>query len=105
MVDQLALVLRAVGVSLAAVLVIASVGLPRRARWALVPMLLCLVAYLVRSAPEMVGSPRELQVFFGVGALVFPVAFWWLVHNAFEDRADVHWLVWAAVPLLLLAGL
>ena len=105
MVDQLALVLRAVGVSLAAVLVIASAGLPRRARWALVPMLLCLVAYLIRSAPEMVGSPLELRVLFGVGALLFPVAFWWLVHNAFEDRVDVPLPVWTAVPVLLIAGL
>jgi AraC-like DNA-binding protein len=102
--DQLALVLRAVAITLAAVLVIAGAGLPRRARWALVPMLLSLVAYLVRSAPEMVGSPLEQRVVFGVGALLFPVAFWWLVHNAFEDRADVPWPVWAAVPFLLIAG-
>jgi AraC-like DNA-binding protein len=40
-----------------------------------------------------------------VGALLFPVSFWWLVHNAFEDRSDLPWPVWAAVPVLLIAGL
>lgn len=105
MLDQPALVLRAVAVSFAAILVIASVGLPRRARWALLPMLLCLMAYLVRSAPQWAGSGPEVLMPLAIGALLFPVAFWWLVHNAFEDRTDLPWPVWIAVPVLLIAGL
>ena len=105
MFEQPALVLRAVAVSFASMLVIAGVGLPRRARWALLPMLLCLMAYLVRSAPQWAGSSPEVLLPLAVGALLFPVAFWWLVHNAFEDRTDLPWPVWAAVPILLIAGL
>jgi AraC-like DNA-binding protein len=105
MVDEPALVLRAVAVSFASILVIASLRLPRRARWALLPMLLCLMAYLVRSAPQWAGSASAALMPLAVGALLFPVSFWWLVHNAFEDRTDLPWPVWWAVPLLLIAGL
>ena len=38
-------------------------------------------------------------------ALLFPVSFWWLVHNAFEDRADVDWPVCVAAVALLVPGL
>ena len=59
MVDQLALVLRSTAVGFAFVLATASAGLPRRARLALLPMLLCLMAYLVRSAPESIPSTER----------------------------------------------
>jgi AraC-like DNA-binding protein len=104
MVEQPALVLRAVALSFASILVVASVGLPRRARGSLLPMVLCLMAYLVRSAPQWAGSSPQVLLPLAVGALLFPVAFWWLVHNAFEDRTDLPWPVWVAVPVLLIAG-
>ena len=106
MLDQPALVLRVVAVSFASILAIASVSLPRHARWALLPMLLCLTAYLIRSAPQWVGaSTIGLLLPLTIGALLFPVAFWWLVHNAFEDATDLPWPVWAAALMLLIAGL
>jgi len=105
MVDSTSLVLRVVALSFVSVLLIAGVGLPRRARWALLPMLLCLGAYLVRSAPQWAGASPELLLPLSVGALLFPVAFWWMVHNVFEDRTDLPWPVWGALVLLLLAGL
>ena len=105
MIEAPALLLRAVAVSFASVLLFASAGLPRRPRWALLPMLLCLLAYLVRSAPQMAGSSGPLLLPLAIGALLFPVAFWWLVHNAFDDRADLPWPVWVGVALLLAAGL
>jgi hypothetical protein len=105
MLDQAALVARIVAISFAAVLAVASLTLPRRARWALLPLLLCLMAYLARSAPQWAAAPSALLLPLSVGALLFPVAFWWLVHNAFEDRADLPWPVWLAVTLLLTAGL
>src|SRR5512132_1514044 len=101
MLDQPALVLRVVAVSFASILVIAGMGLPRRARWALLPILLFLMAYLVRSAPQWAGSSSlGLLVPLTIGALLFPVAFWWLVHNAFDDRTDLPWPVWMAVVVL-----
>jgi AraC-like DNA-binding protein len=105
MIDQAALVGRTVAISFAAVLAVASLTLPRRARWALLPLLLCLMAYLARSAPQWAAAPSAALVPLSVGALLFPVAFWWLVHNAFEDRADLPWPVWLAVAVLLMAGL
>ena len=97
--------MRSVAITFAAVLMLASAGLPRRARWALLPMLLCLTAYLVRSAPQWAALPPGVLLPLSVGALLFPVAFWWLVHNAFEDRFDMPWPVWVAVAVLLIAGL
>jgi len=105
MLDQPALVARIVAISFAAVLAIASVGLPRRARWALLPMLVCLMAYLVRSAPQSAAAPFEVLLPLSVAALLFPVAFWWLVHNAFDDRSDLPWPAGVAVSVLLIAGL
>jgi len=105
MVDQLALVLRGVALGLAFALTIATAWLPGRARRALLPMLLCLLAYLVRSAPQLAQAPVVLLLPLSVGALLFPVAFWWLVHTAFEDRADLPWPAWVAMLALLAAGL
>jgi AraC-like DNA-binding protein len=69
-------------------------------------MLLCLTAYLMRSAPQWVGaSTPGLLIPLTIGALLFPVAFWWLVHNAFEDRTDLPRTVWVAALALLIAGL
>ena len=86
---ELTLVLRGVAVGLALALMLAGFGLQRRARLALLPVLACLVAYLLRSAPQTLGWPIAVLVPLAVGAMLFPVAFWWLVHSAFEDRADV----------------
>ncbi len=97
--------MRTVAITFATILGTASVGLPRRARWALLPMLVCLTAYLVRSAPQWIGLPSAVLLPLSVAALLFPVAFWWLVHNAFEDRSDLPWPVRVAVPVLLIAGL
>jgi len=90
MVDQLALVLRGVALGLAFALAIASA-------W--------LLAYLVRSAPQLADAPAVVLLPLSVGALLFPVAFWWLVHTAFEDRADVPWPAWVAMLALVAAGL
>lgn len=105
MIDPSALVLRGMALGLAFALVIAAAGLPSRARRALLPMLLCLLAYLVRSAPQLAEAPIGLLLPLSVGALLFPVAFWWLVHTAFEDRADLPWPAWLAMFALLAAGL
>ncbi|HUG22618.1 AraC family transcriptional regulator [Piscinibacter sp.] len=105
MINELTLVLRGTAVGLALALMLAGAGLPRRARLALLPMLACLVAYLVRAAPQLRGSPIEALLPLSVGALLFPVAFWWLVRNAFEDRVDIPWPVWLAAAVLLIAGL
>jgi AraC-like DNA-binding protein len=105
MADQLPLLLRAVAISLALVLALASLGLAGRARRALLPMLLCLVAYVIRSAPELDAAPKLVLVPLAVGALLFPAAFWWLVHNSFEDRSDIPWPAWLVGGVLLAAGL
>lgn len=107
MVDDFALVLRGTAVGFTLVLALASARLPGRGRIAFLPLVICLAAYLVRSAPQFSGMERPallLLLPLSVGALLFPVAFWWLVHNAFADRHDVPWPVWVAMPLLLVAG-
>lgn len=103
--ESLPLLLRAVAVSFALVLAVTVVGSTRKARAAMLPMLLCLVGYLIRSAPESVGLALPVLLIVHVGALLFPVALWWLVHNAFEDRADLPWPAWAGLVVLLVSGL
>jgi AraC-like DNA-binding protein len=103
--DELALVLRGAAVGLALSLALAALSLPSRPRRALLPVLLCLVGYLVRSSPQVRTWPFAALLPMSIGALLFPLAFWWLVHNAFDDRVDVPWLVWIATALLLVAGL
>src|SRR5262245_41685087 len=85
--DSVVLGLRGVAVGLVLALTLAGVGLPGRARSALLPMLTCLFAYVLRSAPQARAWPVELVLPLSVGALLFPLAFWWLVHSAFDDRA------------------
>lgn len=97
--------LRGADVGLAAVLLALALAMPSRARGALLPLLLCLVAYLLRSAPEAVGAPLALLLPLSVGALLFPVAFWWLLHNVFDDRTDLPWPAWAFAAALVAAGL
>jgi AraC-like DNA-binding protein len=103
--EQLLAGMRGLAVGLALALILAGAGLGPRVRWSLWPVPLCLVAYLLRSAPPVHGGPLALLLPLSVGALLFPVAFWWLVHSAFDDRADVPRLAWAASAALLAAGL
>lgn len=105
MADLLTFGLRGIAVGLAVALLLACTGSQRRARLALLPVLVCLVAYLMRSAPEAHAWPVAALLPLAVGALLFPLAFWWLVHCAFDDRADVPWSVWLAAVLMLAAGL
>jgi AraC-like DNA-binding protein len=104
MLDALILGLRGVAVGLALALVLAGAGLPRRARLALVPVLVCLAAYLLRSAPQAWSWPGAALVPLAVGALMFPLSFWWLVHSVFDDRADLPWIAWVAAAAMLAAG-
>ena len=100
------LLLRGAALTLVAVLAWATLRIAGRARWALLPLLVCLAAYLMRSAPQWGGAPSPVMLLpLTVGALLFPAAFWWMVHGAFADRTDVPPAVAAGVPLLLAAGL
>lgn len=105
MIELLALGLRGVALGLAFALALATAWLPGRACRALLPMLMCLMAYLARSAPQLAGAPTIAWLPLALGALLVPVAFWWLVHTAFEDRADLPWPAGGAVVVLLAAGL
>lgn len=106
MADDFSLLLRGAALTLAAVLACATLRMPGRARWTLLPLLVCLAAYLVRSAPQWGGAPSSpILPPLTVGALLFPAAFWWMVHGAFADRTDVPPAVVAGVPLLIVAGL
>lgn len=100
--EPLELVLRSVAVSLALVLALHALRLPRRPRLALSPLLICLAAYLALPVVLCTGSPLGAPLL--VAALLFPFAFWWLAHTAFEDRNDVPWPAWAGAALLLAAG-
>lgn len=105
MIDEATLALRGLAVGLGLALVLAGTGAPRRTRQALWPALACLAAYVLRSAPQARGWPAEVLLPLSVGALLFPLAFWWLVHCAFDDRVDVPWSVWAGAAVMLAAGL
>jgi AraC-like DNA-binding protein len=103
MAETIALLLR--GTALGFVVLLLAVGPAGRARRALWPLLLCLVAYLLRSAPEVVGAPLWVLVPLSIGALLFPLAFWWLVRIAFDDRTDLPWAAAVVAGLLVIAGL
>jgi AraC-like DNA-binding protein len=109
MTDHLPLLLRgaALGLLLALLLAVVPAGTPgsRRGRRVLLPLLACLAAYLLRSAPQLRDAPPVLLAPLAAGALLFPVAFWWLVRNAFEDRADLPRPAALAAAVLLAAGL
>lgn len=96
---------RGIDLGLAGVLTVLALALPRRGRRALLPLVLCLVAYLLRSAPEATAAPLPVLLLGSVGALLFPVAFWWLLHNVFDDRADLPPAAWSCGAALLLFGL
>jgi AraC-like DNA-binding protein len=97
--------LRGIDLALSAVLLALALALTPRARAAMVPLIGCLVAYLLRSAPEALSAPLLVLLPLTVGALLFPVAFWWLLHNVFDDRRDMPMLVWLGATALLLSGL
>jgi AraC-like DNA-binding protein len=99
------LVLRALAIGVALALAVALLKAPARARGAVLPVLLCVIAYLLRAAPELAQAPVAVLLPLSIGALGFPVAFWWLVRNGFEDKADVPPLSWVATGALLLTGL
>lgn len=105
--DQLSTLhlVRGIGIGLAAVLMVLALALPGRGRRALLPLVLCLIAYLLRSAPEAVAAPLPLLVLLSAGALLFPMAFWWLLHNVFDDRGDLPPAAWVFGFALLLFGL
>jgi AraC-like DNA-binding protein len=105
MIDEATLALRGLAVGLGLALILAGTGAPRRARQALWPALVCLAAYVLRSAPQVRGWPGEVLLPLSVGALLFPLAFWWLVHCAFDDRVDVPWSAWSGAAVMLMAGL
>jgi AraC-like DNA-binding protein len=96
---------RGIDIGLAAVLVVLALAIAQRARRALLPLVLCLVAYLLRSAPEAQAAPLPLLVPMSVGALLFPVAFWWLLHNVFDDRTDLPPVAWVFGIALVVFGL
>ncbi|MEW6706618.1 MAG: helix-turn-helix domain-containing protein [Pseudomonadota bacterium] len=97
--------LRGIAIGLGAVLLALALALPPRARRALLPLVLCLIAYLLRSAPEAAAAPIGLLLPLTVGALLFPVAFWWLLHNVFDDRTDLPWPAWGLAAAVVAAGL
>jgi AraC-like DNA-binding protein/uncharacterized membrane protein YhdT len=103
MAETIALLLR--GTALGFVVLLLAVGPAGRARRALWPLLVCLVAYLLRSAPQAAGAPLWVLLPLSVGALLFPVAFWWMVRIAFDDRTDLPWAASAVAALLVIAGL
>ncbi|WP_284617776.1 AraC family transcriptional regulator [Aquabacterium humicola] len=105
MIDPFSPALRGLAVGLVLALLLGSLRLPSRARLALWPLLACLAAYLVRGEPLAAGWPVAALLPLSVAALVFPVAFWWLVHNVFDDRADLPALVLPSTLLLLATGL
>lgn len=104
MLDQAAIALRGLALGLAVALAVAGLRLPGGSRRAVLPLLLCLMAYLVRSAPQVADASVAVRLPLGVGALLFPVAFWWLVHTAFEDRTDIPWRAAVAAAMLVVAG-
>lgn len=104
MAEPIALLLRGTALGFAVLLLAVGWG-SGRARRALVPLLVCLAAYLLRSAPEAVVAPTWVLVPLAVGALLFPLAFWWLVRVAFDDQTNLAWPVPKVAALLLIAGL
>lgn len=97
--------LRGVDIGLAGILLAVAGALPRRQSLALLPLVVCLVSYLLRSAPEAVAAPWPVLLALSIGALLFPVAFWWLLRNVFDDRSDIPWPAGALAAALVAAGL
>ena len=105
MFDELTLALRGLTVGLALALLLARNGLPSRGKRALWPILACLTAYVLRSSPQAREWADAALLPLSIGALLFPLAFWWLVHCAFDDRGDLPWLAWAGAAVMVGAGL
>lgn len=105
MTPSILLFLRGIDLGLSAVLLTLALVLTPRARAAMVPLVGCLMAYLLRSAPEASAVPAPVLLPLSVGALLFPVAFWWLLHNVFDDRRDMPLPAWMVAAALILAGL
>jgi AraC-like DNA-binding protein len=104
MAESIALLLRGTALGFAVLLLAVGSG-AGRARRALAPLLVCLAAYLLRSAPEAVAAPSWVLLPLAMGALLFPLAFWWLVRVAFDDRTTLPWPAAVVAALLLVAGL
>jgi AraC-like DNA-binding protein len=99
------LILRALAMGVALAIAVALLKAPARARKVLLPLLLCVMAYVLRSTPALARAPVAVLLPLSIGALAFPVAFWWLVRNGFEDKADVPPLAWAGAGSLMVTGL
>jgi len=99
--EELTLVLRGVAVGLALVLWLAALALQRRARLALVPVLACVAAYLLRSAPQSTGLPLAVLVPLSIAATLFPLAFWWLVRDCAKPSPRLDTLNVAVIALAL----
>lgn len=97
--------LRALAIGLSVALAVVLLKGPQRARVASLPLLACLVAYLLRAAPELAQAPAAVLRVLSMGASGFPVAFWWLVRQAFEDRADMPVPAWLGAAGLALIAL
>jgi len=93
--------LRGLALGLLLAFALGTQGLVGRPGWALRALLACLAGYLLRSAPQAADWPTPLLLALSVPAVLFPAALWWLVRTAFDDRADVPKLFWAAVAALL----
>jgi AraC-like DNA-binding protein len=105
MLEPSGLALRGMALGFLGALWLASLSLPGHARRALWPLLACAVGYVVRSAPQASGWSVGVLLPLSIAALLFPVGFWWLVHNAFDDRADLPAWVGPAAAVLLASGL
>lgn len=97
---------RGAGIALALLLLLVSAlrggWRPRRD---LLPVLTCVLAYLVCSSPtrHCVSSATLLPVL--LAALVFPFAFWRLASVVLEDDRHVPWAAWVAAVVMLASGM
>jgi AraC-like DNA-binding protein len=104
MLSSTELVLRTAAISLALMLALNSLRLARRPRLALLPLMVCLAAYLVCSAPGALCLVEAWLAPLLLASIVFPFAYWWLAHTAFEDRDDLPWAARAGLGVQLLGG-
>jgi AraC-like DNA-binding protein len=101
MLELFTLALRGLALGFIVALALGTLGLPGRPRLAFWALLAGLAGYVVRAAPEAAGWPAPVLVLLSVPAVLVPAALWWLVHTAFDDRADVPLALWLAAAGLL----